>query len=84
MQHNIPYTNEFGQVIEVGEKVISVCTCSHHSYVELGHYFGVNKNDKGDITTVVVKIIPKYSWEKGFKCLPLGRVYKFLDPFDIC
>ncbi len=55
----VPYVNEFGQIIQVGERVLFVSTYSHQSSVNVGHYVGVNKDDSGTISTVVVRVEPK-------------------------
>ena len=51
----IPFTNNIGQVINVGDRVICVSTgYSHQVGVREGVYTGCTVNDRGDVTSVQV------------------------------
>ena len=71
------FTNEFGQVIEPGDPVLFVGTCSHQSYVDKGIFEGINQDKYSEITSVRVS---RENWrrQKISTAFPLKRVYKLI------
>lgn len=54
----LPYTNRFGDVINPGDKVYSITTCSHRTHISEGEYVGYVERDSPDYKTRSYKPMP--------------------------
>jgi len=74
------FINEFGQVIEPGNEVLFMSTCSHYSSMEKGIFAGVYTED-GKVVGLKITDAPHY-WKKDVTrtvYLRLCRAYKFVQ-----
>lgn len=77
------WTNDIGQELKPGDKVIAVASGYGHSVnVRLATYLGVRKNSEGKVEGVNIKYEkPKYSWssQQLNSYLPKKRVYRITE-----
>lgn len=52
--HTVPFSNEFGQTISPGEKIVFAATAWKNTRIKQGTFDGVNKDSKDKITSVRV------------------------------
>jgi hypothetical protein len=82
-----PFVNEFGQVINPGDKVIAVSDGYNHEVkVRQGVFSGINYDDRGRETSVRVIVevyrydykMGQYVTKQGAIALPRKRIYKIV------